>query len=69
MNRVADYVCTRSDIFKKQMVIESFPKPQMYKFDKQTNKVECFDLELTEPDQYFKIARLVNPVIAFDGME
>jgi hypothetical protein len=69
MNRIADYVCTKSDIFIKQMVMEKFPKPQMYKFDKQTNKVECFDLELTEPDPYFKIARLVYPVIAIDVIE
>ena len=69
MDRVADYMCTRNDIFKKQMVIENFPKPQMYKFDKQTNKVECVDVEWSEPEFYFKRTQLINPVIAFDGME
>ena len=69
MDRIADYMCTRHNIFQKQKVIEHYPKPKMYKFDEETKKVECFDVELSEPEFYFKRTRLINPVIAFEGME
>jgi hypothetical protein len=69
LDRVNDYMCARHNIFKKQKVVESYPKPQMYKYDEHSKKVECLDVEWSEPDPYFKTASLINPVIAFEGVE
>lgn len=69
LDRVNDYTCARHNIFRKQKVIESYVIPQMYKYDEQSQKLECLDVEWSEPDPYFRVARLVNPVIAFEGME
>lgn len=69
LDRVADYMYVRHIVFRKQKVVEHYLTPQMYKYNEETKNVECLDVEWSQLDPYFQVARLINPVIAFDGME
>jgi hypothetical protein len=73
LDRVSDYMCARHNVFKKQNHVEHYSTPRIYKYNEETKSVECLDEYLDEdwPElhPYYMAARLINPIITFDGME
>jgi hypothetical protein len=68
IDRCADYMCTRFDIHKKQLVMEKLPAPLMYKLNNENNLVELTEVvPFGRPDEYFERSRIETPVMQYTG--